>query len=196
MGGALAVVVATYLTLTRHGGLPWRVQWLFPLLASGLIGYLLLWLFGSRAQAACTSRNATGRLSAPIAWVLIVGVLMIARWALFSYPFARDFEGWIRAAGLVVFAVLMLSLLVRTIVELRRAHLTSPNTAFDYRLSMALPILCTAVVLAIVAGWPLRLEERSALAEMHSVSMANSPAHELDRSPWRTVKQQIERGAP
>jgi hypothetical protein len=196
MGGLLAIVVATYLILTRHGGLPWRVQWLFPLLGSGLIGYLLLWLFGSRAQANSTSRNVTRRFSAPLAWVLIVGFLLIARSALFSYPFARDFAGTIRAVALVLFAVITLGLLVRAILELRRAHPSAPGGAFNYRLSMALPILCTAVVLAIVAGWPLKLEQRRALAEMHSVSMSNSPAHELDRSPWRALKQRIDQSAP
>ena len=172
------------------------MQWLFPLLGSGLIGYLLLWLFGGRAQAASTSQNLTQRLPTPLAWVLIVCFLLIARSALFSYPFARDFGGWIRAAGLIIFAVIMLSLLVRVILELRRAHPTSSSGAFDYRLSMALPTLCTAVALAVVAGWPLKLEERRALAEMHSVSIDNSPAHELDRSPWRTLKERIDQAAP
>jgi hypothetical protein len=166
------------------------------LLGSGLIGYLLLWLFGSRPQAASTPQNVTGRVSAPIAWVLIVGSLMIARVALFSYPFARDSQGSIRAAGLIVFAAVGLGLLARAVFELRRAHPASPGAAFDYRLSMALPILGTAAVLALVAGWPLRLQERHTLAQMHAVSLENSPAHELDRSPWGTLKQRIDRGAP
>jgi hypothetical protein len=193
MSAALALGVATFLALTRNGALPWRGQWLFPLLAAGLIGYLLIWLFGNRSEPAGALQKPTRRISPPIAWVVIVSLLLAAGWVLFSPPFSRDFEGIIRTTAMTIVAILTLSLLVRGVMELRRGAAAGSDRTFDYRLSVALPILCSALVLSLVAGLPLKLEERRAVAAMNATGQAHGLSHELDQYLWRTLKEHMQR---
>ena len=196
LGLALAAGVVTFLVLTRNVGLSWRIEWLFPLLAVGLAAYTLSWLRTSAPDHASDPRSRARRIAPAASWGIVIGLLFAAGWILFSHPFSRDFESTIRASGFSIFAAIALLLLIRGINEMRRAGAAWSNQSFDYRLSLAPAILLCALVLSLIAGLPLKWQERRAVAAMNANGNAYSLTRELEESRWRALKERIQSKSP
>ncbi len=186
-GVALALGVTIHQVLTRNGGLPWRVQWLFPLLTAALIGCLLMGLFGPRPERP-RAKSPLRRLSPALAYTLVMSLILAAGWILFSRRFSRDFEVTIRTATIIIAAAIILILLARFAWELRQA---ATDETFNYRLSTIPPLLCGAIVLALIAGWPLKLEERRAVAAMDAGNIKRL-SHEVDQGSWQALKDRMQ----
>jgi hypothetical protein len=188
-GAALSVGVVTFLALTFNGGLPARMEWLFPLLAAGLVGYMLLWLGVTSRQRSENSSESVRRISPAVAWAVITTLLIGAGWILFSHRFSRDFEEAIRLAAALICAAIVLFVLSLAVLQIRRGAAAWAQQSFDYRLSIAPAILLSALVLSLIAGLPLQWEERRAVAAMEASANTFSPSHELEHSPWRALKE-------
>src|SRR5207248_9312281 len=122
-------------------------------------------------------------------WALVLGVFFSGGWLLLSQPLSRDFEGIIRAAGFSVFAGMAIMLIIRGVNDMRRAGTEGSNHSFDYRLSLAPAIMLCALVLSVIAGLPLKWQERRAVAAMNINGNAYSLTRELEESRWRALKE-------
>jgi hypothetical protein len=191
LGLALSAGVVIYLVLTRSGGLPWRMLWLFPLLAVGLAAYILSWLGTNDRDAGTEPRRRVDRIPPPAGWAIVIGALFAGGWILFSYPFSRDFQGAIRAVGFAVFGAMAVVLLIRTASQMRRAAAVWSKQSFDLRLSLAPAILLSALVLSLVAGLPVKWQERRAVAGMHADGNTYSLSREVEETRWRALKERI-----
>jgi hypothetical protein len=191
-GIVLAIAVVIFLAHTRNGGLHARIQWLFPLLGVGLIGYLLTWLPVTARESVGAVQSPRRRLPPAAAWAVMTGLVFTAIWMLFSYPLSRDFEGLIRGTAILTCAAVALILLARGALAFRRDGAAWADQSFDYRLSMAPAVLLGAMGLALVGGLPLEWEERRAVAAMAANGIARSLSHELDQSHWQALKERLQ----
>jgi hypothetical protein len=64
---------------------------------------------------------------------------------------------------------------------------------FSYRLSLAPAVLVASLVLAIVVGVPLRLQERQAVAAMNAPGSSYRSATELDQSYFSAIKERLDK---
>jgi hypothetical protein len=149
-------------------------------------------LFGPRQQRAA-SKSTLRRLSPALAATLIMGLMLAAGWILFSRRFSRDFGATIRAASMIIFAILTFGLLLRGVMQLRRGAAAGSDRTFDYGLSVALPMLCSAILLSLIVGLPLKLEERRAVAAMNASNHALEVSREIDQHLWQPLKEHMQR---
>jgi hypothetical protein len=171
------------------------------LLALAVVLHGLTWLVASNRADASQTGQWWRCLPAVVASAAALGGAAIA--ARRAWGPAMDQEHWwlLASTSLIIAGVtaLGLVLLMSTGVLMARPRRVRPDLAvapdrglFDYRLSIAPAILLAGLVLSVVAGLPLRLQEKAAVGAMNTPGGSCRMVNGLDQSYLRAVKEQLD----
>jgi hypothetical protein len=171
------------------------------LLALAVVLHGLTWLVTSNRTDAPQASQWWRSLPAAVASAAALGGAAIAARRAWGPPMDQAHWWLLASTSLIIAGVtaLGLVLLMSTGAVMahprrgRRALAVAPDLGlFDYRLSIAPAILLAGLALSVVAGLPLRLQEKAAVGAMNTPGGSCRVVNGLDQSYLRAVKEQLD----